>query len=233
MILNCKRIKLSKLNELAWLLGTVLCALGVALCTKADFGLSMMAAPPYILHVATSKFFTWYSQGTSEYIWQFMLLILLCIIVRKIRLRYFLSFLSAMFFGFVIDAWLFLFGGNAPIGDLGCRILAFICGVSSISLSVALVFRTYLPPQIAECLVMEVAHFFHLEVTKVKMVNDLICLALSFGLSLILTHGFTGVGVGTIVITLVNAPLIKFWGRQLDKICVFDAVIPKLKNYFE
>ena len=58
--------KISKMGELAWLIGTALCALGVAFCTKANFGLSMVAAPPYILHVALSKFSTFFTHGTVE-----------------------------------------------------------------------------------------------------------------------------------------------------------------------
>ena len=52
-----ERKRIGKMNEIAWVLGIVLCALGVALCTKADFGLSMIAAPAYIIHVGMSRFF--------------------------------------------------------------------------------------------------------------------------------------------------------------------------------
>ena len=44
--------KISRMNEIAWVIGIAGCALGVCLCTKANFGLSMIAAPPYIFHIA-------------------------------------------------------------------------------------------------------------------------------------------------------------------------------------
>ncbi len=225
--------RIGKMAEASWLIGTVLCAFGVVLCTKADFGLSMMAAPPYIIHIAVSKFLAWYTQGTSEYIWQALLLILMCGIIGKFKPKFLLCFLTSIFFGFCIDGWLFVFGGNGPFEDLATRIILFIVGELSISLSVAFVFKTYLPPQIAECTVMEIAKRFNKEQTKIKLINDISCLVLSFALSLILTRGFTGVGIGTVIITFANAPLIKLWTKLLDKIFLFDPLFPKLKERFE
>ena len=225
--------KIGKMAEASWLIGTVLCAFGVVLCTKADFGLSMMAAPPYIIHVTLQKFFAWYTQGTSEYIWQAILLILMCVIVGKFKPKYLLCFLTSVFFGFCIDGWLLLFGGNGGFEDMWVRIASFIIGELSISLSVAFVFKTYLPPQIAECTVMEIAKRFNIAQTKIKLINDVSCLVLSFALSLILTKGFTGVGIGTVIITFANAPLIKLWTKLLDKLFDFDPLFPKLKERFE
>lgn len=47
---------LKKMNEAAWLLGIVFCALGVCLLTKAGFGLSMVSAAAYILHLRVVQF---------------------------------------------------------------------------------------------------------------------------------------------------------------------------------
>ena len=94
--------KIAKMGEMSWAIGTFLCAFGVALCAKADLGLSMVAAPAYILHVAISRVLPWYTHGTSEYLWQAFLLLLTCIIVRKFRPRYLLSFLSAFLSGWEI-----------------------------------------------------------------------------------------------------------------------------------
>lgn len=222
-----------KMNEPAWLIGTVLCAFGVVLCTKADFGLSMMAAPPYIIHVALSKYLPWYTQGTSEYIFQALLLGILCVLVKKFRWKYLLSFLTAVFYGVVIDLWLWVFGGSAAFASFPGRVAGFICGELTISLSVAFVFRTYLPPQIAECLVVEVAKHYGRDVNRIKQINDMACLALSLILALTLTRGFTGIGVGTVVIVLVNAPLIRQWGKLLDRLFDFAPLFPALQRALE
>ncbi len=70
-----KMKKISRMNEMAWVIGMVGCAFGVCLCKKANFGLSMIAAPPNIFHIALRDRFPWFTQGTSEYIWQGVLLL--------------------------------------------------------------------------------------------------------------------------------------------------------------
>lgn len=205
-------------NFIHWLLGIVLCCLGVALCTKANFGLSMIAAPPYILHVALRDRLSWYTQGTSEYIWQAVLLLIVCLVIRRFRWRYLLSFLTAMFAGFVLDGWLWVLGGNGVYGTLYGRIAAFAVGAPLISLAIAFVFRTDWPIQVYELVVKEVADRFALNRDKVKLCNDIAMLVISVALSLILTHGFTGVGVGTVIVTFANAPLISVFGKLIDRV---------------
>ena len=229
-----RRIKrIPKMAELFWLLGTVLCGLGVVLCTKADLGLSMFAAPPYILHIALKPYFPWYTQGISEYVWQSFLLVVMCFAVRRFRVKYLLSFLVAVGFGMIIDGWLFLLGGNTPYVTLAGRIAAFCAGQLTISLSVAMVFRSYMPVQMPECIVIELWDRYHWEITKVKLIIDMSCLALSFVMALVLTRSFTGVGWGTVIITLVNAPIIRLWGKLLDKLFTFEPLFPFMKKWLD
>ena len=145
------------MNEAAWVIGIVVCALGVAMCTKANFGLSMIAAPPYILHVWLRDALPWFSQGTSEYVWQTLLLIMMCVIIRGFKARYLLSFGTAMLSGFVLDGWLWLFGGNGAYEELWLRIVMFVLGELVTTLAVAFIFRTTLPVQICELAVCEKA----------------------------------------------------------------------------
>lgn len=223
--------RISKMNEVAWVLGIVLCALGVAFCTKANFGLSMVAAPSYILHIVISKVLPFYSQGMSEYIWQAFLLVLTCVIVKGFRLRYIFSFLSAFVSGFLIDMWLLVLGGGGEYGTFVQRIVAFVVGECLIALAIAFIFKTYLPVQVVELIVIEISAKYKLDTDRVKLINDAISLLLSVILTLTLTGGFVGVGIGTIIITFINAPLIKLFGKLIDKIFIFDPAFPKLKEF--
>ena len=114
--------KISRMNEAAWVIGIVGCALGVCLCTKADFGLSMIAAPPYIFHLALRDRLPWYTQGTSEYLWQGVLLLVMCVATGRFRWKYLLSFGTAVISGLCIDFWFLLLGGNGPYESLWLRI---------------------------------------------------------------------------------------------------------------
>ena len=220
--------KIKKMNEAAWLLGIIFCSLGVALCTKADFGLSMIAAPPYILHLKMVQFFPWWTQGTSEYIWQGFLLVFMCIILRRFRVKYLLCFATAVLFGFALDGWFLLFGGNGACESMAVRILCFAAGELITALAIAFYFKTVMPLQIYELLVTQIADKWKVDTARVKQINDIVMFVLSALLAFGLTGGFNGVGIGTIVITLVNAPLIQLFSGLLDKLFCFDACFPKL-----
>lgn len=225
--------KITKMNEAAWILGIVLCSLGVALCTKANFGLSMIAAPPYILHLKMVQYFPWWSQGTSEYIWQGILLILMCIILRRFKLKYLLCFATAVLFGLALDGWFLLFGGNGACETMRVRIVCFVIGEIITALAIAFYFKTAMPLQIYELLVTQIADKWSLPTDRVKQANDIIMLALSITLALTLTGGLNGVGIGTILITLVNATLIAMFSRLLDRVFSFEPrfseLVEKLK----
>ena len=53
-------------------------------------------------------------------------------------------------------------------------------------------------------------------------------LAISVTLALALTGGRNAIGIGTIVITIVNAPLISLFGKIMDRFFEFDSRFPKL-----
>lgn len=220
--------KLQKMNEAAWLLGVLLCALGVALATKANFGLSMIAAPPYIIHIFMENFFPWYSQGTSEYIWQGVLLLAMCIIVRRFRVKYLLTFVCAVIFGLAVDGFLWLLGGSAAYATLAARIAAFCISEVITAVAIACYFRTDLPLPVYELVVSEIAKCYSLNMNKVKQANDLIMLALSLILAFVLNRSFAGIGIGTIIITLVNASLIALAGKILDTYCDFSPRFPRV-----
>lgn len=216
--------RIGKMNEVAWVLGIVLCALGVCLATKADFGLSMIAAPAYILHVGLVKVFPWYSQGTSEYVFQGVLLILLCIGIRRFKLRYLLSFVTAILFGIVLDGWFWVFGGNGAYETLELRIVAFVAGELFTGLAIAFFFRTKLPLQIYELVVTEVADRYKRKTSTVKQAYDITSLGLSLLLAFFVNRSFAGIGIGTIVLTIVNAPLIALFGKLLDRFFTFESL---------
>ena len=220
--------KITKMNEAAWVIGIIVCTLGVCMCTKAGFGLSMIAAPPYILHVWLRDALPWFTQGTAEYVWQALILTIMCVAIRRFKARYLLSFGTAVLAGFALDGWLFLFGGNGVYEELWLRIIVFVLGELVTTLAIAFIFRTTLPIQIYELAVCEIASRFGFDKNKVKLVNDILMLVLSAVLSFALTGGLGGFGIGTILITFVNAPLITFFGKILDKIFVFDSRFPKM-----
>lgn len=216
------------MNEAAWIFGIILCSLGVALCTKANFGLSMIAAPAYIIHIKLAEFLPWYSQGTSEYIFQGFLLIIMCVIIRNFKPKYLLSFAAAVVFGLAVDVWLAILGGNGMYMGIAERIIAFVAGETFTAMAIAFYFRTDMPLQMYELVVVEIARKFEFDKNKVKLGNDIIMFVLSVILAIVLNRSLKGIGIGTVIITLINAKLIEFFGNVFDKIFTFEARFPKL-----
>ncbi len=220
--------KFCKMNELYWLFGNLLCAVGIALCTKAGLGMSMIAAPPYILSRFLSRFVPFLTQGVCEYLFQAVLLVAMCIIVGRFRLKYLFSFATAFIFGNIVDGALWVFGGPDIYAELWQRIFAFILGEVITATAIACYFRTELPLCVYELIVVEISSRFNVPSHRVKLFYDLSMLMISVGLSVLLFGGFVGIGIGTVIITLVNSHLIKWTGVLLDKLFDNQPAFPKL-----
>lgn len=210
--------KEKKLNIVNWILGNLFCSLGVAFATKADYGLSMIAANPYILHVSLRDALPWFTQGTAEYFFEAAVLIILCIILKRFKLKYLLTFAEALFAGLLIDGWFLILGGNAPYAALPMKLLSFVLGLVLCALGVAFFFKTTLPLQVYETAVVEISDKFGFDRSKVKLAHDCIMLGLALILSLVLTGRLTGIGIGTVITTLLNSSVIKLWSKLLDKL---------------
>ena len=200
-----------------WLGGIIMCGLGISLCTKAAFGLSMIAAGPYIISEFVKNFLPWFSQGTAEYFWEAVILIVTCFVVKKFRWSYLLSFAVAVICGFVIDSWLFVFSSFTP-SALWVRIVMLVLGSIACSFGVACYFRTEMPLQVYELTVVEISKKYGFDKSKVKLVFDVTMLVCCVIMTLIFNHSLKGIGIGTVYITCVNAPLIKLHTKYLDKL---------------
>lgn len=154
-------------------------------------------------------------------------------VVRRVRLKYFLCFATAVIYGKVLDLMLFLLGGGDAYTSMPARIAAFAAGGFITSLAIAFFFRTYLPLQIYELFVTESASVFKKPNEKMKYIFDGACLVASVTLTLVLFKGFEGIGIGTIILTLANAPVIALCGKRLDKCIDFTPLSPKLEKKYK
>ena len=142
-----KKIILS--SEIIYLVAIALLSLAVAALSAADFGISMIVAPAYLLSLKTN-FLTF---GQAEYVIQAGVFIVLCLVLKKFKFIYLFSFGTCLLYGFVLDMWrkLPLFDPQTtPPGSrsLTFRIILFLSGIILTSFSVALFFKTYLYPQV-------------------------------------------------------------------------------------
>ena len=67
-------------TEAAYFIGLVTLALGTALMERADFGMSMVVAPAYLVYLKVSEYLNWFSFGMAEYCFQAFLIIVLAVV---------------------------------------------------------------------------------------------------------------------------------------------------------
>ena len=217
--------KMKCFTEPAWLLGLILLGIGTAMLERADFGMSMVVAPAYLLHLKFSEILPFFSFGMATYLFQAALIVLLTIILRRFRLIYLGSFLTAVVYGFILDGCVALVG-CFPEPALVGRLLFYICGIPLCTLGIAMVLRSYFPPEAYELLVKEVTAKRGTDFGRGKLIYDLSSLALAVVLTLLFFRGIKGIHVGTIVCALVNGPLISCFGRLLDRCFIFTDALP-------
>ena len=114
------------------------------------------------------------------------------------------------------------------------RWVMLIVGDFITAFGVACFFRTYMPLQVYELFVAEISRHFRIDISKTKWVFDITLLLLSIAFIFLLfddfstfepsslwTSSFHSIGLGTLVTTAINSPIIKLMGKLIDS--VFDS----------
>lgn len=219
-------------TEAAYAAGLLLIAAGVSLMEKANFGMSMIVAPAYVLHRWLQPVWGWFTFGAAEYCFQALLLVVMSLALGRFRISWLCSFVTAVVYGFVLDG-IMLLAAPLPTGMVW-RVVWYVLGMAVCSLGVACMFRTYLSPEVYELLVKEGSRRYGVEIHRFKTGYDcascLLAVVMSFACFGL--WQFVGVQWGTILCALVNGWLIGQCSRLLEKCFVFKDALP-WRGWFE
>ena len=227
-----RKIKIS--SEVAYFAAIVLLSLAVAILSTADFGISMIVAPAYLLSLKAG----FLSFGQAEYVVQAIVFILLCIVLKRFRFVYFFSFGTCLIYGFVLDLWRkipFLNPAATPPGsmNLSLRIAMFVIGMILTSFSVALFFKTYLFPQVYDFFVKAVSCKYGIKLSRLKTIVDLSCLTASVIMTFAFFGEIRGIGWGTLIMALLNGTVIGYFSKLLDKAFDFQPTFTRFAAMFK
>lgn len=227
-----KRLKLY--SEAIYPLSILLIAIAVAMTVTADFGISVIVAPAYLV----SQKFPWLTFGQSEYILQGVLFIIFCVAVRRVRWVYLSSFLTCLIYGVVLDAVQsipFFDAAVTPPESIPtvARVLLLAGGMILTSFSIALFFQVYLYPQVYDFFVKGVADRYRLNRARFKTGFDLICLVISVVLSLSFFGKPVGIHFGTALMALCNGGLIGLFSKLFDRTIEVVPLFPRFAEKFE
>lgn len=205
-------------TEAAYVFGLLALALGTTLMERADFGLSMVVAPAYLVYLKVSESVTWFTFGMAEYCFQALLLVVLSFAVKRFRKIFLFSFVTAFIYGNILDLIMKLIP-CVPGGGMAMRLVFFLLGMVISAIGVSLLFHTYIAPEAYELFVKEYSSVYGKNINKVKTVYDCCSCLFAVILSFIffgLWH-FEGVKLGTLFTTLVNGWLIGRCSVVLEK----------------
>lgn len=213
-------------SELAYIVAILLLSFAVSLLTAADFGVSMVVAPSYII----SQKLTFLTMGQCEYMLQGILFCFTCLLLGKLKPIYFMSFVTGLIYATVLDFWrrvIPFVNPNVVVPgsqSMFTRIVLFVLGIMLTAAAVALFFHTYLYPHVYDFFVKAVSSRFGVSRNRFKILFDCCCLLISCMLTLLLLGRFVGVGPGTLIMTACNGLLIGVFGRIYDRIFQFTPI---------
>lgn len=226
--------KLKFPSEIAYIVGLAILSLGTCLMEKANFGLSMIAAPAYLLSKLLTKtvssFFTF---GRCEIMLEAIVVTILCLIIRKFKIGYLFSLLSGIIYGLTLDVWIYLFR-NIELVTFDIRIVYFLLGQVATAFGIALQFKSYFPPAAYDFFVKEASKHFNISVPKFKTGFDIVFVIISITLSFAIfgIGHFEGIKLGTVVVALVNGTTIGLATQVIDRLLRFYDLL-KLMVLFE
>ena len=219
-------------TEWAYVLGMIWLAIGTALMEKANFGMSMVVAPAYLLHLKISKTLPFFTFGMAEYILQALILLLLGLMMRRFKLSYLFSFGTAVIYGLALDGVMMLAAG-IPAEAMALRVAYYLLGMLLCSIGVSLLFHTYIAPEAYELFVKEVSAKVGMDIHRFKTLYDCV----SCGIGVLLSFAFfglwhfEGVKLGTILCALVNGSIIGACTRFFETRFVFEDALPYRKLF--
>lgn len=219
-------------KEISYALGLVIMAFAAAFTEKANFGMSMVVAPAYILHLKLVTILPWFSFGVAEYFFQGLLVLATALIMRKLKLSYLFSFVTAVIYGTLLDGAMALLS-VLPEDTFALRLLWYVLGTVFCSFAVSLFFHTYLAPEAYELIVKELSAKWKKDINVVKTAYD--CFSVVLGI--VLSFSFFGFGVfegvklGTVICAVINGYLIGRFSRVLERAFTFENRFP-LEKYF-
>ncbi|MDF2511605.1 MAG: putative rane protein [Herbinix sp.] len=220
-------------TEYAYIFGIIGLAMGTAFMEAADFGVSMIVAPAYLIYLKLSQVWSFFTFGMAEYMFQAFLLIILMIVLKRFKVSYLFSFVTAIIYASLLDISMDIVA-LVPSEAFAPRLILYCLGFLSCTAGVSLIFHTYIAPEVYELLVKEVSAKYKINIHKFKTFYDCVsCLAgIALSFAFFGLWQFEGIKIGTIVCALINGWTISRFTLFFEKHWEFKDGL-RLRNYFQ
>lgn len=248
-MITTMKIKVHK--ETLYVLSLVLAAFAIAMSVVANLGTSVYTVPALALagKIRGALPPTWNSgivsiigsQPFSELIIQTMFLIIFCIIIRKFRPFFLLSFVTtflyaAMLYGF---QWIPAFWPDVVHNyPLAVRIVLLLSAIITLSISVACSLKAYLyPPTVTFAQKGVIQHFNIKHEGLFFLAYDFTFMVISIFLIYAMYQDWKfwehNLSYGSLATVLISGPLIGLFSKLFDKVLETKTLFPKWEKAFE
>ena len=197
-------------GELALLVVVIINSLGVVLMLHSGSGISAISSVPY----AFSEVFPALSLGTWTYIFQGALVLTLMILRRKFVPSYLFSFVVGFAFSEMLNVhklWVDTLPTSVPE-----RILYFVISYILLCIGIALSNRCGLPIIPTDLFPRELVDITKIRYSRIKVSYDVICLAITGVMTVLLLGHLDGLGIGTILAAFTMGKVIGWIGDWMD-----------------
>lgn len=198
-------------GEIALILAVIINSFGVVLMLYSGSGISAISSVPF----AFSEVFQNLSLGTWTYIFQGILVLSLMVLQKRFVLQYVFSFVVGFVFGEFLDVHEFWI--NILPHGLFWRLLYFIISYLLISFGIALSNRCCLPIVPTDLFPRELSQITNIKYSRIKISFDIICLAITAGMTFIFLGHLDGLGIGTVLAAFTMGKAVGIIGDWLDK----------------
>lgn len=208
-------------GEAALALAVIINSFGVVLMLYSGAGISAISSVPF----AFSEVLPRLSLGTWTYLFQGLLVLSLMILRKKFVPQYLFSFVVGFVFGKLLDfyeLWIPLL----PKG-LVMQVIYFVVSYLLICFGIALSNRCKLPIIPTDLFPRELSAITGAAYSKIKIVFDVSCLAVTMLLTLLFLGHLEGLGIGTILAACTMGKVIGWIGAKMDQHVSFTSVLEK------
>ena len=208
-------------GEAALALAVVTNSFGVVLMLYSGSGISAISSVPF----AFSEVLPALSLGTWTYLFQGLLVASLMVLHRRFVVSYLGSFVVGFVFGELLDVhelWI----GVLP-NAFGWRVLYFAVSYLLITFGIVLSNRCHLPIIPTDLFPRELSQILGVGYPKVKVSFDVICLAVTAGMTFFFLGHLDGLGVGTILAAFTMGKAVGLMGEKLDRHVRFVSFLQK------
>ena len=191
----------------------------------------MIVCPAYII----SEKFDFLTYGQAEYLIATMVFIIFCLVMKRFKISYLLSYLTGILYALFSDLIKILvpiFNQNLTI-SMNMKIGYFFIGMILSGLAVALFYKTYLYPQVYDFFIKVVAQKYQISIKIFKTCFDCSFLIISFIISYVLFGKLVGIGIGTVIMAFCNGVMIEQFQKIIDQYFVCIPYFEKLETYLE